>query len=115
MSDKIRITVAEGTLVLDPEDPFEKLLIPIVEMNRRKRADYADDTDIYANFRKNAVSMDLRGYDALEDCKSMVTRKINRINNLRGRDPRNESVLDSFLDAAVYSILLYGLAMEAAE
>jgi len=99
---------------LDPKDPFEKLLIPIVETNRKKRADYASDDNIYLNFDRNAEMMDLDGYDSLEDCLSMVARKFSRIVNLRGRDASNEAVEDSFLDLAVYGILAYGLALRKA-
>jgi hypothetical protein len=107
---------AGGQLIsLDPYDGFEKLLIPIVEMNRKKRADYASEANLYQNFDRNAEMMDMEGYDALEDCLSMVARKFGRIVNLRGRDPKNESVVDSYLDLAVYGILCYGLAMRKAE
>jgi hypothetical protein len=54
--------------------------------------------------------MGLAGYDALEDCLSMVSRKLGRIVNLRGRDPRNETVVDTFEDLAVYAVLALGLA-----
>jgi hypothetical protein len=97
-------------LTLDPSDEFEKHLIGMVEMNRKKRADYASDDNIYANFDRNAATMGLAGYDALEDCLSMVSRKLGRIVNLRGRDPRNETVVDTFEDLAVYAVLALGLA-----
>jgi hypothetical protein len=100
---------------LDPQHPFEKLLIPMVETSRAKAADYAAIDDYFQNFRRNAEVMDLEGYTALEDCLSMVARKLGRIVNLRGREPSNEAVLDSFLDMAIYAILTYGLALEAAE
>lgn len=102
-------------ITLSPKDGFEKLLIPMVETNRAKRADYASEDDMYLNFRRNAEMMDLEGFDALEDCLSMVSRKFGRIVNLRGRDATNETVVDSFLDLAVYAVLAYGLALEAAE
>lgn len=102
-------------VVLDPSDPFDKLLIPMVVMNRKKRADYASEGNIYKNFDRNVDMMDLEGYDALEDCLSMVARKFGRITNLRGREAANETVVDSYLDLAVYSVLAYGLAMRKAE
>lgn len=103
------------SVTLDSEDEFDALLIPLVMLQRKKRADYANDQDIYANFRANAAALDLPGYTALQDCLSMVTRKVGRIVNLRGKEPNNESVVDSYMDLAVYSILAYGLALEAAE
>ena len=102
-------------ITLNSKDPFEALVIPMVETNRKKRADYASDDDMFLNFRRNAEMMDLEGFDALEDCLSMVSRKFGRIVNLRDREPSNETVVDSYLDLAVYAILAYGLALEAAE
>lgn len=99
---------------LDPKDAFEKLLIPIVEMNRKKRADYASEDNIFLNFDRNADMMKMEGYSALEDCLSMVARKFGRITNLRGRTAANETVADSYLDLAVYSILALGLALREA-
>lgn len=81
----------------------------MVETNRRKRADYAKEGNIFLNFDENARVMRLGGYTALEDCLSMVCRKIGRITNLRDREPQNESVHDSFLDLAVYAVLLLGI------
>jgi len=104
-----------NVIYLDPTDPFDRLIIPMVEMNRKKRADYATQGNLFANFDRNAEMMNMPGYTALEDCLSMVGRKFNRITNLRGRPPKNETVLDSFLDLAVYGVLAYGLAMREAE
>lgn len=106
---------AKAPVQLDPKDAFEKLIIPIVEMNRRKRADYAQEGSLFHNFERNAATMDLEGYTPLEDCLSMVARKLGRIVNLRGRSAANETVVDSYLDMCVYSILAYGLALDAAE
>ncbi len=102
----------KGSVVLDPNDPFDALLIPIVALNKRKRADYAVPGDLYINFRRNARMMDLEDFDAYEDCLSMVTRKVGRIVNLRGKAPTNEAVLDSIEDLIVYAVLLKGLQVE---
>jgi hypothetical protein len=101
-------------LELDDSNEFEWACMRMVEMNRRKRADYASDSDIFLNFRVNAQMMRLEGYDYKEDCLSMVCRKVNRITNLRGRDPQNETVLDSYEDLAVYATLLFAMALEEA-
>jgi hypothetical protein len=100
---------------LHTDDVFESLVIKIVDMNRQKRADYASKENVFQNFDTNARMMNLSGYTALEDCLSMVTRKIGRITNLRGRDPLNETVYDSFLDLAVYAVLLLGLQVRDME
>lgn len=101
-------------ITLDPGNPFDALLIPIVLTNRRKSADYASPADLYLNFRRNAAMVALPGYTPLVDCFSMVARKLGRIANLRGRSAQNEGVVDSYLDLAVYAVLTYGLALEEA-
>lgn len=104
----------KGSIMLDPNDPFDALLIPIVALNKRKRADYAVPGDLYINFRRNAMMMDLEEFTPVEDCLSMVTRKLGRLVNLRGRDAANETVLDTVEDLIVYAILLKGLMVEEA-
>lgn len=101
-------------LELDPNDPFDKLIIPIVETNRRKRADYAKDGDIYSNFR--GVGM-RTGTNALAAVETLIATKEERLAALEanGRGPANESVIDTYLDRAVYAILAYGLAREYEE
>jgi hypothetical protein len=46
-----------------------------------------------------------------------VTQKLARLKSLRqnGRmgDPKNEAVLDTYLDLAVYGVLVYAMAREA--
>lgn len=100
--------------LLNPNDPFEGPLIHVVEVQRRKRADYATPDDMWANFTYNAQMLNLPGYGPLEDILSMVTRKVGRITNLRGRPPQNESVIDSWLDLFVYAGLGYAYALKQA-
>jgi hypothetical protein len=101
-------------ITLDPNDPFDKLLIPMVETNRKKRADYANDNNIYANFDyTEAATMGM--VSARDYCDIMVAMKTGRIMNLRGKDPKNESIIDTYLDRAVYSILAYGLLLREQE
>jgi hypothetical protein len=108
------IPITGQGVYLDTDDPFDRILIPIIEMNRKKRADYANPLNLYANFDKNAIAMDLPGYGPVEDCLSMILRKAGRIANLRGKAPNNETVQDSWLDLAVYAILGLGLAQREA-
>jgi hypothetical protein len=100
---------------LDPDDPFDAAVMEMVRINRSKRHDYANPVNIFDNFEVNAQMMGLPGYDRKEDCFSMVTRKVSRIRNLRGRDAQHESVVDSYLDLAVYAALLYAMAKQEAD
>lgn len=83
-------------------------------MNRRKRKDYASDDNIFKNFDEVA-SASQGMLTAREYADVQVIMKTARIQNLRGRAAVNESVTDSYLDRAVYSILAYGLALREAE
>lgn len=82
----------------------------MVKMNRRKRADYASDSNIFKNFDEVA-SASQGMVTAKEYADIQVIMKTARIQNLRGRPAVNESVIDSYLDRAVYSVLAYGLAL----
>jgi len=100
-------------VTLDPADPFDSALIPIVEMHRRKRADYAKDGTPFDNFETSSSLMGLDGFGPAESALFNVTQKLARLKSLRqnGRmhDPQNEAVLDTYLDLAVYGILAYAI------
>jgi hypothetical protein len=100
-------------VTLDPSDLFDSALIPIVEMHRRKRADYAKDGSPFDNFETSSNLMGLEGFGPTESALFNVTQKLARLKSLRqnGRmdDPQNEAVLDTYLDMAVYGILAYAI------
>ena len=92
-------------LMLNVDNPFEKVVNDMVQLQRVKSQDYAADGDILKNMREVVQMLGIREYTVVEDCNAMVHRKSARINNLRGRAARNESVRDSYVDRAVYAIL----------
>jgi hypothetical protein len=104
------------SITLDPNDPFDAALIPIVLMNRKKRADYALDGDPFSNFRTTAETLGLAGFGAKEAVLFNVLQKTDRLRSLRasGRidDHDNATVIDTYLDLAVYSIILYALSLQ---
>lgn len=97
---------------LNPFDPFEAALIDIVTVNRRKRQDYATEKDIFSNFRFVASTCGMPSAAVAADTLVMV--KHGRILSIRqnNRVPANESLEDSYLDRAVYSIIAYVLVQE---
>lgn len=101
---------------LDPADPFDKVLIEIRNMNRKKRADYAADSDIFSNFRDTASMLGLPGFTERESALFLILVKVARLKSLRanGRmdNPANESVVDTVLDLAVYAIIYLALMRE---
>lgn len=106
-------------VVLDPADPFDAALIPIVETNRRKRRDYASDGDVFSNFRTSATLLGIDGFGPTEAALFNITQKLARLQSLRlnGRmdDAANESVADTYLDLAVYGILAYAIYLSLRE
>ncbi len=106
--------VAIDAVALDPNDPFEAALIPMVQTNRKKRADYAHDGDIFSNFdsTSNFAGFETRWMSALFNC----SQKLARISALRGNgrldDPANEAVEDTLLDNAVYGVIALAIFME---
>jgi hypothetical protein len=111
-------SVAGSTQIpLDPGDPFDAALIPLVETNRRKRADYAQDGDPFSSFTTSADLLGLDGFGPIEAALFNMAQKMTRLQSLRlnGRmnDPRNEAVADTYLDLAVYSILTYAIAKQS--
>ncbi len=103
-------------IVLDPSDPVEAVLIKMVELNRRKRADYAADGDPFSNFRRTAERMAKRfpGFSPLDAVEFNIDQKEERLIALHenGRVPSNESVTDTYFDRAVYSAIAVALSME---
>jgi hypothetical protein len=108
---------ASGPVVLDPSDPFDAALIPIVEIHRRKAKDYASDADPFSNFKTSSKLLGLEGFSPEEAALFNVTQKLARLKSLRenGRmnDPANEAVADTYLDMACYAILLLAIARES--
>jgi hypothetical protein len=100
-------------VTLDPSDPFDAALIPIVQTNRKKRADYAKDGSPFDNFETSSSLIGLEGFGPTQSALFNVTQKLARLKSLRqnGRmdDPQNEAVLDTYLDLAVYGILAYAI------
>jgi hypothetical protein len=108
--------IKKESVTLDPEDPFDAALIPIVQTNRRKRSDYSRDGDPFSSFRTSSGLLGLEGFGPVEAGLFNITQKLSRLKSLRenGRmdDPKNEAVADTYLDMAVYAILVFAMARE---
>lgn len=102
------------TITLDPADPVEAAMISMVMTARSKKADYARDGSPFSNFEATADMIGMPGWGRKESALFNITQKIARLKALRAngrmRDPRNESVIDTYLDLAVYAVLLYAMS-----
>lgn len=94
---------------LNPDDPFERVIMDMLATNRRKRADYAVDGSPWSNFDDTANALGIPGFTPVDSVNFNIEQKSARLRSLRknGRmqDPRNESVADTYLDRAVYSVI----------
>lgn len=98
-----------NTISLDPENPFEAVLIKMVETNRSKKQDYAGDDHPNQNFYDSAYQLGLTAGHSVEN---LIATKQARLRILLPRlwrntksKPNNESVEDTLLDRAVYSVI----------
>lgn len=85
-------------------DLFESVIEEIVHLHSIKTADYAQDTDQFSNFRDSARQVGLTPGQSVE---VLIATKQSRLRQLlgEGKEPKNESVRDTFRDRVVYSII----------
>lgn len=84
-------------------DPrFYKLLEEIADLHSRKNHDYSRAEDPLSNFRMS----EQLGIDAWKGVLVRMSDKWARIQQLaNGKEPKNESLRDSLIDNAVYSLI----------
>jgi hypothetical protein len=94
----------EEDITLDPSDEFERKLIEMVKLSRLKRHDYAGDDDPWQNFYDSAEQVNDTAGKSVE---TLIGTKQARLRQLlfKNRQPKNESVRDTILDRAVYSVI----------
>jgi hypothetical protein len=90
---------------------FYELITEICELHDRKNADYAKDSDPLSNFRQAEGF----GIPAWKGVLVRMSDKWSRIQELsNGKSPQNESLRDSLIDLAVYSLIDVILLEDAA-
>lgn len=86
-------------------DPIGQLLLRMYEVNKAKRKDYTGDRGIFANFEEAGDQVHISAGIGIE---YMIATKQARLKGLlkpRADAPNNESIDDTLLDRAVYSVL----------
>lgn len=88
-----------------------------VELNKRKRRDYADSEDVLSNFKRLAQTYRRLKVDAGTPegvALFFVLHKVDRLAKLigEGATPQNESLRDNLDDAHVYLDLLEAILTE---
>lgn len=111
-----RLEAANAAADLDPNDPFDKVILKMIEVNRAKRRDYALDGEFDSNFVDVAYNLGIDDFGNVESAYALLLTKVARIRSLRknGRmaDPSNESVVDTFVDLANYAVLCLAMIQE---
>lgn len=106
----------ESTGILDLRDPFDAALWDMAQLHKRKKADYAVDGTEWSNFEDTSNFLGLAGLGTQEAIDINIGQKMARLKSLRvnGRlnDPKNESVVDTRRDLAVYAVLSLVHALE---
>lgn len=85
-------------------DPFDRVLDEMRALNLRKRSDYAGDESPFQNFMDSAHQV---GQAPGVSVEVLIGTKQARLRHLlfTGRDLKNESIRDSLIDRAVYSVI----------
>lgn len=75
-----------------------------MEITKRKNADYANNSDAFANFR----GASLVGLTPAQGILVRMTDKLTRVGNLLTKEAqvKDESILDSLKDLSNYSLIL---------
>ena len=82
---------------------FDELVQQMRQLISKKREDYAGE-DVLSNFK---VAGSVCGLSPEQQCLSLVATKVARLGVLlKGKKPNNESIKDSVIDLANYSVLL---------
>jgi len=99
---QVSFVASDPDLGLDPNDEFEAILLEILQMHRKKSKDYGSNEDPYANVSASRefgvqpwVGALIRENDKTTRIKSFIKK----------RALANESLEDSLIDKAVYSII----------
>lgn len=85
-------------------DPIGLILLDMYRVNRSKRADYTDNRGVFANFIESSEQVGITPGQGIE---YMISTKQSRLKGLlqSKEKPKNESVEDTLLDRAVYSVI----------
>lgn len=86
-------------------DAIGSILLEMFRVNLTKRADYTGDRGIFANFQEASEQVHIETGRGIE---YMISTKQSRLKGLLkpgAAAPNNESVEDTLLDRAVYSVI----------
>ena len=83
---------------------FDEAIERMRKVHASKKVDYSKESNIFSNFEIAAHFADV---DIQTTFDTLIGIKQARLNNLRDRNPVNESIEDTLLDRAVYATVAY--------
>jgi hypothetical protein len=97
-----------GSLVLNPEDEFEALVMAMVQTHREKSVSYGAADDSLQNFYDISTVMGIAPLDAAETLKSKHEARLMKWRR-DGRPEKDPGVDDAYKDIAVYAMIAWTL------
>lgn len=89
-----------------PSKHFYEILDKMREIHDRKSHDYAQDSDPLSNFKQAASVVENFKNPIDQIFAGIIGIKISRLSELlNGKEPKNESIEDTFIDLANYCVL----------
>lgn len=88
---------------------FSEIISKIVSIREKKSNDYASEDDTLLNFKKLALK---REVDPSDIVRFFLDVKLQRLDNLKGKDPKCESVEDTIVDLINYAGLYYACLVD---
>lgn len=103
MITKVRMTIPAGSVVLNPDDEFEAVLIAIANTHRAKTEGYGSEEDSLANF---AVAARIEGTTPLDAMDGFVLKHQAAYDMWKQGDrKKNKYSDDAVIDQAVYGVI----------
>lgn len=102
-----------GTAAPTLPESIARAIQTIQDTFAKKNADYADKSSWRSNFDQVAKQMCFK--DGVDSADTLIAVKQARLQALRanGTSPKNESLIDTYLDRMVYAVIAYALVLDA--
>jgi hypothetical protein len=93
---------------------FNEALALIQAMHDKKVHDYASNDNEFSNFETSAAFAGTSVHDSFNVLLGIKQARLLELTK-SGKEPKNESILDTYLDRAVYSIIAYAYELKRQE
>jgi len=94
---------------------FFQIIQNMKDLSMKKQADYGSDEDPFANVREGAIAMGMSPWVGAALRMNDKMRRINKAARLGPESLKNDSLIDDFIDMAVYAVIAQVLLIEEEE